>query len=265
MPDLSNAAGLRLPDKEAWLDYHKAEHAELRERLLDLKVGLDRVPKEVTDDNASVVVTFIKQCKAASKDAETARKKITDPIRELGAETKAVFDLWVDPVADAIREAEKRLTAYQTRKRAEEAEAARLAKEKAEAEAKAAREAAEAERRDAEAKARAAEDDAAREAAARAQEVAAQAEAEAERRAKAAEKAGKAQAKGAVGGEYGAAASHLRGSLKHRVVDIDQVPRLFLTVDEAAVREYVADCRRNNEEPAIPGIEFYREERAVVR
>jgi hypothetical protein len=256
-----NSAAVGLPDVEAFIEQALAEHAEVRDRLLDLRVGLDKLPDTVTDDNAPLITDFIAQCQAAAKDWEKARKAVKGPIDDLGKAVQAAFVTRAAPITDkgkVLDQAKARLAKYHAEleareraKREAEEKAAREAAEKARAEAQAAEEAAR----------KAAQESEDREAAIRAQEAKDAADLAAQKAEKEAAKAEKATKAGVqVRGEYGGSTGYARRTWKFEVTDMAKLPLSFLIPDEKAIREWLtAETKGGNQPPEVPGLRCYQE------
>jgi len=284
------------PDPIADLQAQLAEtHTDLTARAADLAGMAERLP-EACDDVATAekLANGIKSCAAFLKNSEAARVSAKEPWL---AGERAV-DGWFKKVAqpvDAVKTAmTSLLTTYQRKVEAEErrlreiaaaeAERVRKAEEKARREAEAAAREAERKVREAEAAAAAAakaaadaKDKAARDAAAAAAAKAAAAKADADRaQAAAAEQTASAAAASVdaqatkesavekpaeltrTRTDLGAVAS-LKRTWGYEVEDADLVPRMFLTVDDAAVKAYIkgrTDKKTGDCTAKIPGIKL---------
>lgn len=122
----------------------------IEERIFELEAAMQRVPKEINDDNAGLVVDFAKQVKDALRDNETIRKDLKAPFIEKGRRIDDAAKGLAGPLDKMAKAMNQRLDAYnrereaRERKAREEAEAeARRKAAEAEAKAKAEREAAE--------------------------------------------------------------------------------------------------------------------------
>ena len=250
-----------MPEYKAFLDF---DLAEARERLLDLRVGLDRMPAVVDAGNKGLVTDFIAQCKKAVASAEAGRKKRKEPLLVLSRGHDDYFAALVEPVKAVIGTATKRLEVFhvaeQARIEREKAEAERLARierEKAEAEAEATRLAAEA-------ASKAADSPEAREAAVRAQAIAADAEAAVGAAVKAEAKAAKPETY-RTKSESGAATAYTATRWTFTEANLAAVPVAFLMLNETAVREHIAEASKAGEAPDIPGLVFTKESKLIVK
>jgi len=104
--------------------------AEIYERLADtysamiarrdeLLAGVARVPA-VDDDNVAKIIDFVKQIKAAGTKATEAFKSEKNPFLEGGRAVDGYFKKITEPLADGVTALNKKLTAYQIAKEAEE-------------------------------------------------------------------------------------------------------------------------------------------------
>lgn len=271
-------------------------HAPLADRqaaILDMDA---RLPASCDDeDTAKKLADGVKVCMTFAKNSEAARVAAKEPYLAAERAVDAWFKNLASPVERLKGKIAALLTAYQRRIEAEErarreAEAARLRAEAAEAdrlrrEAQAAARKAEEERLAAERAAREAKDAADREVA---QARAASARAEAEKLA-ADQAARDAKAEAAAAKEAAARAAQaakekpaeltrqrsdlgsvasLRRTWDFEIVDADAVPRMFMRVDDAAIRAYIksstdkktGDCRAK-----IDGIRVFEKHDTVVR
>lgn len=280
--DRLGIGGNNPPDPIALLQEKLQEtHTDLIDRAGQLAGMADRLPDACEDvDTAQRLADAIKSCAAFQKNSEAARVAAKEPY--LAAE-RAV-DGWFKKVAEPVNKVKATmttlLTTYQRKVEAEErrkreeaaAEAERIRKEEerarraAEAAAREAqRKAQEAERLAAEAKDKAAKDAAAKAAA----EAAAAAAKAAEQTAAAAAAQVEAQATREAAAEkpaeltrtrtdLGAVAS-LRRTWGYEVVNIEDVPRMFLVVDDAAVKAFIkarTDKKTGDCSAKIPGIKL---------
>ncbi len=252
-----NSAISLLPEKAAFMEAVLADAAEAKDRLLDVRVGLEKLPETVNGDNAGVVQDFIAQCQGALKDWEAARKAAKKKPDELGKAIQAEFQTRAAPVEEALKKARAKLGEYQ-QQLAREEEARR--REEAE---KAAREAKEAQRKldEAAAKATAAAQGGDREAAKEAQEALDSAATAAESAAKDASDADKeADRPVHVRGEYGTTTGYSRKAWKFEVTDIAKLPLSFLMVDEKMVRQWLTEqTKGGGTPPDVEGLRFFQE------
>ena len=262
--DNSGKMGVNVPPVESYREFLHGDLSEARERLMDLRVGLARLPETVDANNAPLVIDFIAQCKKALRQAEDGRKKRKEPVLSLGKAVDEVFKGMTAPVASVLADAEKRLNVFrvaeQARVDAERAAAAKAAREAQDEADRIAREKREA----ADAAARAAENDEARAAAVRAQEEAADAEAAAKATEKATAKAEK-PTKANLTGEYGGSTAYGKKGWDFEVENLSAVPTAFLVLDEKAVREHIKEAKDAGETPAIPGIRFTETNKTIVK
>ncbi len=268
------------PDPIVQIQEHLVEtHADLMSRADQLAGMADRLPETCENaDTAAKLADAIKSCAAFQKNSEAARVAAKEP----HLQASRAVDGWFKKVAEPVDKVKARmgamLTNYQRRVEAEERrerdEAERVAREKAREEDRQRREAewaaAEARRaaQEAERAASEAEDKPARDASAKAK---AEAEAAAARAAEQAATAAAAKVEAQAAKESAAekpadltrtrtdlgAVASLRRTWTYEIVDADQVPRMFLAVDDAAVKAFIkastdkktGDCRAK-----IPGI-----------
>jgi hypothetical protein len=235
-----------------------ANHADLVARLLDLEVGCARVPDPIGNKaDAATAPAFIAQCQAQIRTAEAAHRKEKDLFLKAGRAVDTFFKRRCDKLRVALAPAVARLKTYRDRvaeaERQRHAEARRLA---AEAARRAAAE---------EAEHRAAAERLARDATnAEARRQAAQhlrlAEDAAERAAAAGQQAAITLEPTRIRGDYGATA-YVTRSWVFEVVDLDRVPREYLSLDHDVVREAInKDGVRD-----IPGLRIYQAESLRVR
>ena len=276
------------PDPIALLQAQLVEtHQPLMERAEQLAGMGERLPISCDDDDtAQRLADAIKQCAHFEKNSEAARVSAKEP--HLAAE-RAV-DGWFKKLASPVTAVKTRmsalLTTYQRKKEAEERERLRAAA----AEAERQRKEEERKRREAEAEARKAQEEAARlarEAKTKADaEAAAKAQAEAE---KAAAEAREAAAQAAIAREeaqtakadatakpaeltrtrsdLGSVAS-LRRTWDYEIEDEEQLPRMFLTPDHAAIKAFIkssTDKKTGQCKAKIPGVRVFEKHDTVVR
>lgn len=227
----------------------------LMTRRSEVSDGLDELPVEIGDDDeAQIVIENLGMADKFCTTAEEARKEITRPYLDTQRYVKSWFDALVHPVQLRRQRVRLTLTAYQQKVAAAE------------------RQRREAEARIAEAEAKRKADEAA--AALREQQNAADVEAKMAQAAKAAAEADRATSDAAgtqadmsrARGVYGSVAS-LRTVWKWRVTDRNAVPREFMMIDEAKVREAARERDPDSKKPTavIPGIEWYAEAVSQVR
>jgi hypothetical protein len=235
-----------------------ASHADLVARFCDLELACGRVPDPIgTEEDAATATDFIAQCQAQIKNTEAAHKREKDLFLKAGRAVDAFFKRRCDTLNAALAPAVSRLKAYRDelasaeRQRHEEARraAAEVAR-RAAAEADEHRAAAErlvGETQSLESRRRAAEAlHLAEEAAARA--------------AAAGEQAAVVLEPTRIRGDYGATA-FVRRSWTFEVVDLDRVPREYMSLDVTVVREAITrDGVRE-----IPGLRIFQAEALRVR
>jgi len=207
-------------------------HRELVVRFIDLELGCTRVPNPLqTEADAATATDFIAQCQAHIKSAETSHRQEKEFFLKGGRIVDAFFKRRCAKLASALAPATARLKAYRDEaanrhteaRRAMEAEAERATSEEAEYRAAANRLAHEAtssaDRQQAAQQLLLAEEAAARAAAAR---QAAAFKLEPVR----------------IHGDYGSTA-YTRKTWAFEVVDLDQVPREYMSLDVEVVREAI--------------------------
>ncbi len=141
---LSAAIGHNNPptDAEIFEQRMQEKHPDLLRRIQALLIQAADAPKEVaTDDEAAPLMDIVKAITAASKDADAIRADEKEPYLTMGRVVDGFFKARaIDPLSRAKTNVNSILTAFLSRKQAEErarlAEEARKAREKAEAEAK---------------------------------------------------------------------------------------------------------------------------------
>lgn len=243
-------------------------HVPLRERGDALTAMGDRLPASCDDDDtAAKLADAIKSCTAFTKNADAARVAAKEPHLAAGRAVDGFFKAMSDPVEKVKTAMGALLTAYQRRKEAEER---RRREEIAAAERKAAQEAERAAReaarlaREAQQEADEAKAAEAKAAADKARDDARAARAEAD---KAREEA---QAKAAdlsrSRTDLGSVAS-LRTVWTFEVENADEVPRLYLSVSETAIKSAIkAATTRDGKCPLkIPGVKIFAKSETVVR
>jgi hypothetical protein len=233
-------------------------HREMVVRFVDLELGCARVPNPLESEaDAAAATDFIAQCQAHIKKAETAHKREKEYFLKAGRIVDGFFKRRCTKLSGALVPIAVRLKAYRDQiaardaarheeaRRASEAEAQRAAEEEAEYRAAANRLVQEArspvERR------QAAEHWLLAEAAAT--------------RAAAAQQAAAAKPEPThIRGDYGSTA-YVRKAWTFEVVDLDQVPRDYMSLDVEVVREAITkDAVRD-----IPGLRIHQSETLHVR
>lgn len=276
------------PDPIALLQEQLVDtHASLMERAEQLAGMAERLPASCDDeDTAQKLADGIKSCAAFEKNSEAARVSAKEPHLAAGRAVDGWFKKLADPVSGVKNSMARLLTTYQRKKEAEERERLRAAA----AEAEERRKEEERQRRAAAAEAQRKQDEADRlareakskadaEAAAKAQAVADAAAAEArEAAAQAAvarEEATTAKADAIAKpaeltrtrSDLGSVAS-LRRTWDYEVEDEEQLPRMFLTVDHAAIKAFIkssTDKKTGQCKAKIPGVRVFEKHDSVVR
>lgn len=263
-------------------------HKPLIERADQLAGMAERLPAACDDeDTAQKLADAIKSCAAFEKNSEAARVSAKEPYLSAERAVDGWFKKLAAPVSTVKTRMAALLTAYQRKKEAEERERLRAAA----AEAERQRKEEERKRREAEAEARRAQEEAERLAREAAKSKADAAAAEAARLAaeKAAADAREAAAQAAVAREEANAAkadatarpaeltrtrsdlgsvASLRRTWHYEVTNEEEIPRMFLTVDHAAIKAFIksstdkksGDCRAK-----IPGVRIFDQHDTAVR
>lgn len=274
---------------EGLIDTLRMTHADSINRSAELAGMAERLPASCDDDDtAARLADAIKTCSAFSKNTDAARVSAKEPHLAAGRAVDGFFKKLVDPVESVKAKASALLTAFQRkradeerrRREAEAAEARRIAQEEARLAREAANKAAEEKRLADEAarqaaEARTAEEQKAAQAARQAADAAAAEAREAKDRAAAAKQdANVAKADATVKAaeltrartDLGVVAS-LRTTWAFEVDDPDQVPRLYLSVNEGAIRAAIKSATtKDGKCPLkIPGVRIYEKQESVVR
>jgi hypothetical protein len=246
-------------DPIAVLDLRLAKtHRELVVRFIDLELGCARAPNLIrTDEDAAATTDFIAQCQSHIKRAEVAHRQEKEYFLKAGRIVDAFFKRRSTKLTSALAPLAGRLKAYRDQlaeleaqrheevRRAAETEAQRAAEEEAEHRAEAAKLALEA------------QSPADRQLAA---EQLLLADAAATRVAAAHQMAKSKPEPTQIRGDYGSTA-YVRKSWTFEVVDLDAVPRDYMSLDVDVVREAInKDAVRD-----IPGLRIYQAESLHVR
>ena len=233
-------------------------HREMVVRFVDLELGCARVPNPLTtEEDAAAATDFIAQCQAHIKQAEAAHKREKAYFLKAGRIVDAFFKRRSTRLSGALVPIAARLKFY--RDAIAERDAQRHEAARRESEAAAQRAAAE------EAEHRAEADRLAREATSpaehrRAAEHLLEADAAAARAAAAQQAATAKLAPTHIRGDYGSTA-YVRKAWTFDVIDLDQVPRDYMSLDVEVVREAITkDSVRE-----IPGLRIYQSETLHVR
>jgi hypothetical protein len=232
-------------------------HRQLVVRFIDLELGCARVPNPLqTDGDAAAATDFIAQCQSHIKKAEAAHRQEKEYFLKAGRIVDAFFKRRSTRLTSAMAPAAARLKAYRDRiaeleamrheeaRRASEAEARQAAAEETEYRAEADR------------LVMAAKSAAERQGAA---EQLLLADAAATRAAAAQQVAAKPEPTH-IRGDYGSTA-YVRKSWTFEVVNLDQVPRDYMSLDTDVVREAIS----KDEIRDIPGLRIYQAETLHVR
>ena len=233
-------------------------HADLVARFCDLELACGRVPDPIdSEENAATATDFIAQCQAHIKKTEAAHRREKDLFLKAGRAVDAFFKRRCDTLNAALAPAVSRLKAYRdelARAEARRHEAARCAAAEA-----AHRAAAEADEHRAAAE-RLAGDSQSLEGRRGAAEALRLAEEAAARATAAGEHAMAVLEPTRIRGDYGATA-FVRRNWSFEVVDLDRVPREYMSLDVTVVREAITrDGVRE-----IPGLRIFQAEALRVR
>jgi len=233
-------------------------HRELVVRFVDLELGCARVPNPLrSEEDAAATTDFIAQCQAHIKQAEGAHKREKEYFLKAGRIVDGFFKRRCTKLSGALVPIAVRLKSY--RDQIAERDAERHEEVRRESEAEAQRAAAEEAQHRAEADrlAQAAQSPAERRQAA---EHVLLAEAAATRAAAAQQAALAKPEPTHIRGDYGSTA-YVRKVWTFEVVDLDQVPRDYMSLDVEVVREAITkDGVRE-----IPGLRIYQSETLHVR
>ena len=259
LPGLGHNLPPEPTDAIAALDLRLAQtHRELVVRFIDLELGCSRVPDPIaSESDAATTTDFIAQCQAHIKSAETSHRREKEFFLKGGRIVDAFFKRHRVKLLTALAPATARLKAYRDHvadreakrhadaRRAMEAEAQRAAEEEAEYRAAASR------------LVQAARSPVDRQ---RAAEHWLLAEAAATRAAAAQQTASSKPEPTRIHGDYGSTA-YTRKTWTFEVVDLDQVPRDYMSLDVDVVREAInKDAVRE-----IPGLRIFQMETLHVR
>ncbi len=233
-------------------------HNDLVLRFRDLELGCTRVPDPIdSEEDAATATDFIAQCQAHIKKTEAAHKREKELFLKAGRAVDAFFKRRCDTLNAALAPAVSRLKAYRDQIAAAERRRHEAARRAAEEEARRAATEAEAHRAEAERLAREGPGFADRRQAA---EELRRAEDAAARAAAADERATVVLEPTRIRGDYGATA-YVSRSWSFEVVDLDRVPREYMSLDVTVVREAITrDGVRE-----IPGLRIFQAEALRVR
>jgi hypothetical protein len=230
------------------------DHADLVTGFHDLELACARVPDPITsEEEAGLATDFIAQCQLQIKTAEAAHKREKELFLTSGRVVDAFFKRRCEQLTLALAPPIARLKAYRDRVAAAARRRHDEAQQRAEAEAHCAAELrAEAKRLAREAKT---EEDRAR-----AAEQLRLAEEAATRGAIAEQQAAQALEPTRIRGDYGATA-YVRRNWTFEVVDLDRVPREYMSLDTEVVREAI----NKDKVREIPGLRIFETEALRVR
>ncbi len=241
------------------LDLHLAKtHRELVVRFIDLELGCARVPTPlVSDEDAATATDFIAQCQTHIKQAEAAHKREKEYFLKAGRLVDGFFKRRCTRLTGALVPVAARLKTYRDQIAARDAKRYEEARRKSEEVARRATEEAAEHRAEADRLAQTAQTPAERR---RAAEQLLLAEAAATRAAAAQQAATAKPEPTHIRGDYGSTA-YVRKVWAFEVVDLDAVPRDYMSLDVDVVREAInKDGVRD-----IPGLRIYQSETLHVR
>jgi hypothetical protein len=233
-------------------------HRELVVRFIDLELGCARVPNPLeSEEDAAATTDFIAQCQAHIKKAEAAHKQEKEYFLKAGRIVDGFFKRRCTKLTGALAPVAVRLKAYRDQIAERDAKRHAEALRVAEAKAQCATEDEAGHRAQASRLAQEAQSPEERQ---RAAEHLLLAEAAATRAA-AAQQAATAKPEAThIRGDYGSTA-YVRKTWTFEVVDLDAVPRDYMSLDVDVVREAITkDAVRQ-----IPGLRIYQSETLHVR
>jgi len=239
----------------AWLG---ETHCDLVARFRDLELGCARVPDPLeSEEDAATLTDFIAQCQRHIKKAEASHRREKELFLKASRAVDAFFKRRCDKLTAALVPGVSRLKAYRDQVALLERQRHEKARRAAEEEASRAAAEAEEHRAAAERLARAAQNLSDRRQAAEELQLA---EAAAERATTANREATARIEPTRIRGDYGATA-YVTRSWTFEVVDLDQVPREYMSLDVEVVRKSIAgDGVRE-----IPGLRIFQAESLRVR
>jgi hypothetical protein len=233
-------------------------HRELVARFLDLELSCGRIPNPIdTEEEAGLITDFIAQCQAHLRRAEGAHKEEKAFFLQAGRAVDGFFKRRCETLGDALTPVMVRLKAYRDRVTAAACAQHQATRQVAVEEGRRAAAEAAAHRAEAERLARSAETAEDRR---RAAEQLALAEAATERAEAWAREAEAAPVPVRIQGDYGSTA-YVTRSWTFVVVDLDQVPRVYLSLDTEAVRAAITKQGMRD----IPGLKIFQSENLRVR
>ena len=233
-------------------------HSELVARFRDLELGFARVPDPLeSEEDAATLTDFIAQCQRHIKKAEATHKQEKELFLKAGRAVDAFFKRRCDKLTAALAPGVSRLKAYRDQIALLERRRHEATRRAAEEEARRAAAEAEEHRAMAERLAREAQNLGDRRHAAEELQLA---EAAAERAEIASREATAPLEPTRIRGDYGATA-YVTRNWTFEVVDLDRVPREYMSLDVEVVRETIAkDGIRE-----IPGLRIFQAESLRVR
>jgi hypothetical protein len=232
-------------------------HRDLVARFVDLELGCARVPDSIdSEEEAGIVTDFIAQCQIHLRRADRAHKLEKTSFLQGGRTVDGFFKRRCETLSDALTPVLGRLKAY--RDRVTEAASAQhqAARQAAEEESRRAVAEAAAHRAEAERLARTTSAEDRRRAAVQL----ALAEAASERADAWAREAATAPEPPRIQGDYGATA-YVTRSWTFEVIDLDRVPRIYLSLDTEAVRAAIIKKGVRD----IAGLKIFQSESLRVR
>jgi hypothetical protein len=259
-PVAASGIGHNSHDKgERTVERHLVEtYPDIVARFADLELGCTRVPARIESaEEAGLITDFVAQCQSHIRWAESVHKEEKGPFLQGGRVVDRFFKRRCEKLAGLIDGVLEGLKAYYDRAIVAREAAHRASVEAAVAEAERAAVEAVQHRAEAEHLACTAKTAAERQRAANALALADAAET---RSLAAAERAQTPLAPVRIEGDYGAVA-YLSHSWNFDVVDLDRVPRDYLTVDAEAVRAAIGKAGMRD----IPGLKIFRSESLRVR
>lgn len=238
----------------------------VRQRINDLRVGVARAPRIDHDDTAARAAEQVAQCKNALKEAEKARKAEKRPFDEAAKAVQSEFKQIMDPLSAEAHQLEQRIGAYWSQRAAERRRQAKAMADEALARAATEHDKADAMRKEGQRMAEQATTDEQRSEAAAMLERADRMQAKARETGKEAITVGSAlNDAGRLRGDYGAT-GYLRTEWVVEVIDPDQVPREYMTIDTTTIKKDArAHYKEHGEYPEIPGVRVYQTEKFQVK
>jgi hypothetical protein len=234
-------------------------HADLLKRFVELEQGIDRVPAELTEEEAQRAIEFTaKQCGDLKTDAKKLHTAEKEPYLECGRAVDKFFLRRIERFAVKVATVETRAKKVLARMRAEQAQAEEAQRRRAAEE-----------RRQAEAEALRLEDEAKAKAAlkqpqarADAVELGRQAEEAAARAAAAAAIVEAPPAPVRLHGEYGGATAYFTEQYEYEIEDPTLIPISLMTLYDPGVRALIKGGARDRD---IPGLRIFPVEKFRVR